>query len=282
MEDSRQGPTARWVDQWVVARLAAAGCVAPDEEAREMRAAAGDDHERLAAMVTRRQAGEPLAWITGSVWFCGLPVAVERGVYVPRPQTEILVAAALEVLPRAGVAVDLCTGSGAVAVALRAGRPGAMVRAVDIDPVACRCARSNGVDVVEGDVATTLSASTDRLGRSDLDGSVDVVTAVAPYVPSGEVEFLPRDFRDWEPRLALDGGEDGLGVLRQVVAVAAGLLRPGGALVLELGADQDALLQADLATAGFDVPPRRFYDDDGDLRAIRARFGARRRVRVDP
>jgi release factor glutamine methyltransferase len=127
-------------------RLAAVGCVAPLEEADELlEAARGEDD--LEDLVARRLQGEPLAWVTGAVTFATHRIRVRRGVYVPRAQTEILVERAIELLRPEGVAVDLCTGSGAVAVALRRARPRARIVATDLDPVACDCAGENGVDV---------------------------------------------------------------------------------------------------------------------------------------
>jgi release factor glutamine methyltransferase len=262
--DDAAGPEP---EDWLVERLARAGCVAPDEEAAELTAAAGADRSRLEDLVARRESGEPLAWVTGWVRFAGVRVVVHPGVYVPRHQTEILVAAALAALPADGTVVDLCTGSGAVAAALQQARPGATVRAADVDPAACRCARANGVTAFEGELGGPLPTA--------WQGTADVVTAVAPYVPSDRIDFLPRDFRDWEPRAALDGGADGLAVVRRVITAAAALLRPGGTLLAEMGGDQDDRLIPDLEKGGFE-PPDRLCDDEGDLRAIRARRGVRR------
>lgn len=243
----------------VVARLAAAGCVAPEDEARELLRDA-PSVELLEARVRRREAGEPLAWITGRATFCGLPLAVSRGVYVPRAQTEELARRAASLLPAHGTAVDLCTGSGAVAAWLRRSRPGAFVVATDVDPVAAWCAARNGVTIVVADLAAPLHAR----------GTVDVVTAVAPYVPTGERRFLPADVQRHEPVRALDGGGDGLAVVRGIVAHAGVLLRRGGHLLLELGGGQDVSLAPDLARHGFtDTAP--WHDDDGDLRGIVAR-----------
>ena len=231
-------------------RLAAAGCVAAEEEARELRAAA-PDRETLEAWVRRRERGEPLAWITGSTVFCGRVVRLDAGVYVPRPQTEGLVRRALAVLPAGGRAVDLCAGSGAVAACLGPGAIG-----VDVDAVAVACARRNGVPAVRADVAAVPLAAR----------AFDVVTAVAPYVPTAAVRLLPADVQRYEPRLALDGGEDGLGVVRVVVSAARRLLRPGGWLLVEVGGDQDEALDL----PGFDeVSP--WFDEGGYLRGLAAR-----------
>ena len=244
-------------------RLAGAGCVAPDEEADELWAASRGDGDRLESMVKRRVTGEPLAWITGSVVFAGCVVEVDPGVFVPRVQTELLVEVARAWLPAGGRAVDLCTGSGAVAVALAHARPDAEVLATDIDPVACRCARRNGVTVFRGSFGDPLPAR--------CVASVDVVTAVAPYVPTEEMEFLPRDVLRFEPALALDGGRHGIELTTGVIAAAARLLRRGGQIVVEAGGDQDRLLTDTFGAYGFGpVEPHR--DEDGDLRALSSQW----------
>ena len=246
-------------DERDVARLLrGAGCVAADREAAELCAAA-PDVPTLDAWVHRREQGEPLAWITGSVTFCGRQLRVDRGVYVPRPQTEGLARRAAAALPTGGRAVDLCSGSGAVAAHLRAGDLLAAVVGVELDPVAARCTWANGVPVVLGDLDAPLHAP----------GIVDVVTAVAPYVPHDALALLPRDIIDHEPLLALDGGDVGLDVLRRVVAATGRLLRPGGRIFVELGGGQDRLLAPDLAAAGLvDVEP--WADEEGDLRGLSA------------
>jgi release factor glutamine methyltransferase len=142
----------------VASRLAEAGCVAPLEEADELIEAAGDDQGLLERLVARRVTGEPLAWVTGSVCFAGYRVLVRPGVYVPRWQSEPLAGRAVDLLPDGGLAADLCTGSGAIAVVLRRARSTARVLATDIDPDACACARDNGVEVFAGHLASPLPA----------------------------------------------------------------------------------------------------------------------------
>ena len=254
----------------VTARLAVAGCVAADEEADELVAAAPDEGV-LDAWVGRRERGEPLAWITGTTRFCGRPLRVDPGVYVPRCETEELARRAAARLtdavgdpPRILRAADLCTGTGAVAAHLVSAVPGAAVVGVDIDPRVVSCARRNRVPAVRGDLDVPLRS-----------GAFDVVTAVAPYVPHRDIAFLPADVRRYEPRRALDGGDDGLDVVRRVVAGAARLLRPDGSLLVEVGGDQDELLAPSLTAAGFAVPAP-WHDDDGDLRGIAARRRAAR------
>ncbi len=245
----------------MASRLAAAGCVAAGDEAAELVARAPDEGV-LEAWLGRREGGEPLAWITGTVLFCGRPVGVDPGVYVPRPQTEGLARRAASLLPARGRAADLCTGAGAVAVHLMAAVPGALVAGTDVDESAVRCARRNGVDAVVGDVDGPLAS-----------GGFDLVAAVPPYVPTGELQFLPVDVRRYEPPLALDGGGDGLAVVRRVVAGAARLLRPGGWLLLEVGGSQDRLVEPWLASSGFG-PGLAWRDDEGDLRGVAARLDA--------
>jgi release factor glutamine methyltransferase len=248
----------------LVRTLAAAGCVAPDEEADELlRSAAGG--EDLDATIERRVRGEPLAWVVGSTLFCGTRIRVDPGVYVPRPHTEWLARRAGWLLPPHGVAVDLCTGSGAVGVVMLATRPGATLIATDRDPLAVDCARSNGVDALEGDLDLPLPSA--------WFGSVDVMTAVVPYVPLEELHLLPRDVLAYEPREALDGGLGGTEVLERVVRLSGGWLRPGGALLLELGGAQDADVSTWMREAGLSGV-RVHRDDDGALRAIEAVSGS--------
>ncbi|WP_345713677.1 putative protein N(5)-glutamine methyltransferase, partial [Kineococcus glutinatus] len=187
----------------VVRRLRAAGCVYAEEEAALLVAQAGGAAE-LDDLVARRVGGLPLEQVLGWAQFCGVRVAVEPGVFVPRRRSEFLARTAAAVTPRGGVVVDLCCGSGALAVALSAAVPDLEVHAVDSDPVAVRCARGNlpGAQVLLGDLDAPLP---DRLR-----GRVDVLVAVVPYVPSGEVALMPAEARLHEPRAALDGGADGL------------------------------------------------------------------------
>jgi release factor glutamine methyltransferase len=240
----------------VTDRLLAAGCVAADEEAAAFIAAAPDE-PTLDVWVRRREQGEPPAWITCTHRFCGRMLHMTAGVYVPRMQSEELARRAAALLPDDGRAVDLCTGCGAVAAHLMAQVPTATVIGIDIDVRAAACARRNGVPTAVADLAAPL-----RRGEG-----FDVVTAVAPYVPTGELRLLAADVQRFEPRLALDGGADGLDLVRRVVSAAGQLLRPGGWLLIEVGGDQDEALAPTLAANGFGlVTP--WWDDDGDLRGI--------------
>ncbi len=247
------------LDQSGVTRaLAHAGCVAAEDEALELLAAASDT-DMLAQMLARRVTGEPLAWITGRTAFCGLEVAVDPGVYVPRWQSEPLARLAARLLPPAGVGVDLCTGSGAVAMVMQARRPAARVVATEIDPVAVDCARRNGVTVCVGDLLLALP--------SDLVSGVDVMVGVLPYVPEDSLHLLPRDVQAFEPRVALDGGADGLGPLRSVVGASPSWVRSGGWLALEVGGDQVGPATTLFELAGFGAMGV-LEDADGDPRAI--------------
>lgn len=244
--------------------LAEAGCVAAEEEADELLAAASGRADLLDPMVDRRLAGEPLAWITGKVFFCGLEVRVDSGVYVPRWQSEPLARRATERLAGGSLAVDLCTGSGALAMALGSHHPTARVVASDIDERAVACARSNGVDAYLGDLFAPLPDG--FVGRTDL------VVAVVPYVPTAAMALLPRDILDFESALSYDGGPDGTGLLRRVVVDSTRFLRRGGALLLELGGGQAELLGPDLTRLGY-LDVEVLVDEDGDVRGIEAILG---------
>jgi release factor glutamine methyltransferase len=244
-----------------VGRLRRAGCVAAEQESAELVAAA-PDATTLEAWLTRREQGEPPAWITGRVRFCGRWLAVTPGVYVPRAQTEHLARRAGAHLPGGGRALDLCTGAGAVAAHLSGAAPGAQVLGVDLDPRAAACARVNGVVALVSDLDESLAVR----------ARFDLVTAVAPYVPTGSLGLLPADVQRYEPPLALDGGPDGLALVRRVIAVAGRRLRPGGWLVIEVGGQQDEALSGPLEVNGF-ATTRRWRDDEGDLRGIEARMG---------
>jgi release factor glutamine methyltransferase len=247
----------------VVRRLERAGCVAAPQEADELIRASGGDAAALDALIDRRAAGEPLAWVTGTTSFCGLELVIEPGVYVPRPHTEPLVRRAVSLLRPAGVAVDLCTGSGAIAAVLGAACPAATVLATEVDAAAAGCARRNGVAVFVGSLDEPLPRT--------LRHRVDVMTAVVPYVPSDTIRLLPRDVQAFEPRLALDGGETGTDLLAEVATRSVGWLRPGGWLLLELGGDQANAVGPLLDDLGFDAPVS-MIDDDGDTRGISARL----------
>jgi len=220
----------------------------------------------LAALVARRLTGEPLAWITGGADFCGLRVCVHPGVYVPRPHSEGLARRAAARLPAGGLAVDLCTGSGAIARVLADAHPSARVIGTDADERAVACARDNRVEALLGDLFAPLPPG--------LEGRAGVVVAVVPYVPSADLPLLQRDTLSFESARHYDGGPDGLAILRQVVAEAPRWLRQDGALLLELGRGQAEALDADLARAGF-MDIATLTDADGDVRGVEATLNGR-------
>jgi release factor glutamine methyltransferase len=251
----------------LAALLSSAGFIAPEEEADELLACAAGDVELLDSLVARRLTGEPLAWIIGRVSFCGLEIRVDPGVYVPRSQSEPLARRAVDRLPGNGTAIDLCTGSGAIARTLMSNHPGARVVASDLDERAVACATKNGVEVYVGDLFAPLPRT--------LEGRVDVVVGVVPYVPTPALPFLQRDTFAFESPLAYDGGHDGTEVLRRVLRDAPRFLRLGGALLLELGGEQAGALGDALARLGY-VDVSVLVDQDGDVRGIEATLGQAR------
>jgi release factor glutamine methyltransferase len=242
-------------------RLSSAGFVAAEEEAAELATHAAGDVEVLESMVARRLEGEPLAWITGTMSFCGSDILVHPGVYVPRWQTEPLARQAVRRLPANGTAIDLCTGTGAIATTLATAHPGARVVASDLDARAVACAAANGVEVYCGDLFAPLPPMPE--------GSTDVVVSVVPYVPTSALPLLPRDTLMFESPLSYDGGTDGTEVLRRVLFDSPRFLRPGGALLLELGGEQAEALDDDLVRLGY-VDVGVLVDEDGDVRGIEA------------
>ena len=212
----------------------------------EVPAAARADFE---ALVARRAEQEPIQYILGETDFCGLGLAVGPGVFIPRPETELLVERALAACPRgAGLVLEPCTGSGAVACALAARWPGVSVWATDFSPVAVGWARANvrrlglteRVTVLEGDLFAPVAGA-------GLAGRCDLVVANPPYIEHSALASLPDEVRRWEPAHALNGGADGLSVIGRILVEAAGFLRAGGTLLLEIGHDQAERLRGRLA-----------------------------------
>ncbi|GAB7184511.1 S-adenosylmethionine-dependent methyltransferases (SAM or AdoMet-MTase) class I [Kitasatospora sp. Ki12] len=255
----------------VVSRLRAAGCVFAEDEARILLTAAASPAD-LAAKVRARAEGRPLEHVVGWAEFAGLRIAVDPGVFVPRRRSEFLAAAATALAgpPRGpgAVVLDLCCGSGALgaAVAARAPHP-VELYAADIDPDAVRCARRNlagaGARVHRGDLFDALPAG--------LRGRVDVLIANVPYVPTGDLALLPPEARLHEARPALDGGADGLDVLRRVVAQAPAWLAAGGSLLFETSERQVATALAVARAAG--LAAEASQDEDLDATVVTATAG---------
>ena len=216
-------------------RLRIAGCVFAEDEA-ELLLTAATTPEELEQMVRHRVLGVPLEQIVGWAEFGGLRIAVQPGVFVPRRRTELLLQQALLLAPPQPIVVELCCGSAALALAVASTLQDVEVYATDIDPAAVQCARRNlsrlpsGAVALEGDLYEPLPHS--------LAGRVNLLLANAPYVPTGSMELLPREARLYEPRLALDGGADGLDIVRRIVAGAKRWLAPNGRLLVETTSGQ--------------------------------------------
>ena len=237
----------------VVGRLRAAGCVFAEDEARLLLDAT-DSAAGLETLVDRRVAGVPLEYLLGWAEFGGLRIAVDPGVFVPRRRTEFLAHQAVALAGPHALVVDLCCGSGAVGAAVTAALPGAEVHAADVDPAAVACARRNlpGGQVHCGDLFDALPAA--------LGGRVDVLVANVPYVPSEAIALMPPEARDHEPRVALDGGSDGLDVARRVVAGVGAWLAPAGSVLFEVGEGQVSAATDIVRVAG--LAPRIVTDDE--------------------
>ena len=218
-------------------------------------------------LVKRRAGGEPTAYLTGRKEFLGRSFQVDGRALVPRPETELVAEAALQALPEGGAALDLCTGSGCIAASLALSRPSARVTAVELSPEALALARENAralgaaVDFREGDLYGPLPP----------DRRFDVIVANPPYVPTSELYGLPREVQR-EPKLALDGGPDGLGVARRVVGEAPARLRAGGTLVVEMHESHLESLPQLCRAAGFARAEAR-RDLAGLPRYVLARLG---------
>jgi len=238
----------------IVSRLRAAGCVFAEDEAALLTAAAGSPGE-LEAMVAARVRGLPLEQVIGWAEFRGLRILVDPGVFVPRRRSEFLVQTAIS-LATGPVIMDLCCGTGALGLATVAELPSAELHAADLDPAAVACARRNvepaGGRVYQGDLFAPLPAS--------LRGGAAIVICNAPYVPTGEIAFMPAEARDHEARMALDGGSDGLAVLRRAAAQAPGWLAPGGTLLVETSQRQAGPMAGAMAAAGLSA--RVHHDDE--------------------
>lgn len=244
----------------ITATLRSAGCVFAEDEATLLLDAASDGD--LARMVERRVAGEPLEVIVGWAEFCGLRIEIDPGVFVPRRRTELLVHEAARLATGPAVVLDLCCGSGALGVALAHRAGPVSLYAADVEPAAVRCARRNvatvGGQVFEGDLDEPLPLS--------LRGAVDLLLANVPYVPTGDLGLMPPEARDHEPRVTLDGGADGLDVLRRVAAVAPTWLRPGGHLLVETSEEQAPAAVAAMTGAG--LVARVVVDEDAGATVV--------------
>jgi release factor glutamine methyltransferase len=194
--------------------------------------------EDLEHMVRQRVDGVPLEQIVGWAEFAGLRIAIEPGVFVPRRRTELVLRQALLLAPPQPVVVELCCGSGALSLAVASTLRYNELYLTDIDPAAVRCARRNlaqlqaSAGVLQGDLYEPLPPS--------LAGRVDLLLANPPYVPTGSIGLMPPEARLYEPQIALDGGSDGLDMLRRIAAGASHWLAPEGRLLVETSRGQAA------------------------------------------
>jgi release factor glutamine methyltransferase len=251
----------------IAASLRQAGCVFAEDEAGLL-LAEGFTPAELDAMVARRVSGEPLEYILGWAEFCGLKIMVEPGVFVPRRRTEFVVDHVPRLMRPGAVVVDLCCGSGAISAALLVRVPEVELYAADIDPVAVRCARRNIGDrgtACQGDLYAALPA--------EVAGRVDLVVCNAPYVPTEAIAFMPAEARLHEPRVALDGGPDGLDIQRRVIAEAPDWLIPGGHLLIETSRTQASSTVATLRRAGLSATVA--HSDDLDATVAIGRYPGR-------
>ena len=243
----------------VVRRLRQAGVVFAEEEAALLAEAVTGT--ALDALVARRAAGEPLEPLLGWAAFDGLRVPVDPHVFVPRRRTELLAREAAALAGPDSLVLDLCCGTGAVGLAVATRVPGVTVHAADVDPAAVANARRTlapvGGSVWEGDLFAALPV--------ELRGRFAVIAVNAPYVPTGRIADMPREARDFEPHVALDGGDDGLDVHRRVAAEAGGWLAPGGALLIETGRTQAAWTALLLEQAGLSASVASDDEIDGTV-----------------
>lgn len=228
-----------------MSRLRDAGCVFAEEEAHLLVSDAGTP-EALATMAARRIAGEPLEQVLGWASFRGIRVALLPGVFVPRRRTEFLAASTIDLLRgrHRPVVVELCSGSGAVAMAVSAALPLGALYAVDLQRAAVECARLNlpAATVLQGDLFLALPPLLHR--------RVDVIVANAPYVPTAALATLPREAQDYEPPGTHDGGADGLDLMRRIVTQAPQWLAENGIVLLECSGQQADTVARMLSAAG--------------------------------
>lgn len=255
----------------VTDRLRSAGCVFAEDEARLLTECA-DSPTRLDRLVGARCRGDPLEYVLGWAEFLGRRLAVEKPVFVPRRRTEFLarnaIAQARAVRGRTPVVVDMCCGAGAVAAAVAQAVSPVAIVAADLHPTAVACARKNIGDdgvVVAGDLFRALPAR--------LRGRIDVLTANTPYVPTAEVATMPREARDHEARIALDGGPDGLDVQRRLIVEAGDWLATGGRALVETSARQAPATSAIFDAAG--LVPQTLHSSGADATIVAGREPAR-------
>lgn len=249
---------------------AAAADKSPAEFLRDLRLYPGGDFELRAEMFLRRRlAGEPAAYIAGSWDFHGLELEVNPNVLIPRSDTEIVADAAIEFLrtsPNAKV-IDLCTGTGCIGLALASAIPDCRVVLLDFDRRALMVAKRNALRCGLHQRVIAVEADALHAPPKQLGSGYDLIISNPPYIPTAEIDTLDASVRDYEPRLALDGGADGLDFYRAIFAHWVTLLRPGGCLALECGEEQAPALLRFGAEVGL-TDPQIFKDTGGTERAV--------------
>lgn len=218
-------------------------------------------HSKITRLTARRATGEPLQYIAGHVDFCGLGIEVGKGVLIPRPETEQLVEEAVKTVRRESLNVkptnneqnpitiiDLCTGSGCIALALAREFPEAQVFGTDISQKALNYAKKNAA---ANNIKNVTFKKGSLFGPVSKEMQFDLITANPPYIISGEIAALQREIKDWEPITALDGGADGLDFYRRIISGADKYLKPEGALIMELGYGQAAAVTEMASHNGF-------------------------------
>lgn len=266
-------------------RFRSAGAFDPDRAARELTCCAAgktreelvrdgwqsvppEGEQKLACFAERYLSGEPLAYLLGEWEFYGLPLSIDRSVLIPRPDTEILAERAVAAAKAAGSprVLDLCAGSGCIGLAIAQHVPGATVVLGEQDPGALAVCRGN-IRRSSLDARVTVQ-QLDALHAPDSAlGQFDLLVSNPPYIPAKEIDTLDASVRDYEPRLALDGGADGLDFYRSICSMWREVLRPGGGLLFEVGLGQAEAVAQLLQTSGFDGV-QTYPDLGGILRVV--------------
>lgn len=280
----------------LIARLRAAGCVFAEDEARIITEAADGDAARLEELTAARVGGLPLEHLVGWAELDGRRWLVAPGVFVPRQRSELLVREAAERTADDGpgpvLLVDLCCGcgalGGAVAARLLAAGHDVEIHAADVEPVAMTCAHENLKTLSDDAAAPGAGRLVAHTYAGDLAdplpaavwGRVDVLVANAPYVPTAAISMMPPEAREHEPHAALDGGDDGLVILRRVIDLAPKLLRPGGHLLIETSEGQANAAVAHMTAAGLTATV--LTDDDLGATALAATLPRDQTPLVEP
>ena len=207
--------------------------------------------------ISERALGKPVSYITGTKEFMGMEFLVTEAVLIPRPETELLVEEALREMRGPLRVLDLCTGSGAIAISIKKLCPEAEVTATDLSEAALEVAKENARRILgESEDLSLKSEEPIHFLKGDLfealpeEDCFDLILSNPPYIPNAVVEGLAKDVKDFEPRMALEGGEDGLDIYRRLIPEAAKRLAPGGILLLEIGHDQGETVPALCRQAG--------------------------------